>query len=355
MRDHEFEAALPQPENKWRALAAFLAAELRADDLVLAPFDLGHLFPGVVALHVRKAMVGALPFAAYVLEREKLDQVDPDFLQDAAAAAPVYADAWFAVFMPTPRAGLAPAEEEHLAPYRAKMREVRPAPDGDVAAAITTHGRAWALARTLRSLARQFRRIVVVDDASGRWDSWRNRRAARAAGADYVRIPRNLGVAHAVNVGVAHWLAHPDVDWVSVFNDDVEMAPGALATLMDVSRAAPYPRDALLLSGYKSPLHCVRSGALIAGQAVHLARSSSGQHLHAHRAHWQKLLPVPTAYLGAPKRSGGRFPGHGSDMDWWIASWSPAVAIKNGGEIVVIPGLVETFGKGRSTWGAPGV
>lgn len=355
MRDHAFEAALPQPESKWRPLAAFLSGRLGTADLILAPFDLIHLFPGVVALHVRKSMVGTVSFAAYVFEREKLDQIDPHFLLDAAGAAPVYADEWFAVFLPGPRWSLPASQEPHLAPYRACIQSAVAATDGDVAAAITTHGRPWALARTLRSLAREYRRILVVDDGSGRWDAWRNRRAARAAGADYLRIPLNLGVAHAVNVGVAHWLAHPDVDWVSVFNDDVEMAPGALATLMAVSRAAPYPRDALLLSGYKSPLHRVRGGALIAGQAVHLARSSSGQHLHAHRAHWQKLLPVPTAYLGAPKRSGGRFPGHGSDMDWWIASWSPAAAIKNGGEIVVIPGLVETFGKGRSTWGAPGV
>jgi hypothetical protein len=355
MRDQEFEAVLPAPETKWRGLAAFLAEHVAPGELILAPHELIHVCSGLVAFHVRKSMVGDASFSAYVLEREKLDQVDPAFLADAAAGAALYADEWFAVFALGARGSLAAEHEAHLAPYRAAMQAATAAPEGGVAAAITTHDRPWALARTLRSLRRAFRRVVVVDDASTRWNAWRNRRAARIAGADYLRIPRNLGVAHAVNIGVAHWLAHPEIDWISVFNDDVEMTPGGLETLMAVSRAAPYPRDAVLLSGYKSPFHRVQRGALMAGHAVLLARSASGQHLHAHRTHWQKLLPVPTAYLGAPKQSGGRFAGHGSDMDWWIASWSPKAAIKNGGEVVVIPGLVETFGKGRSTWGAPGV
>jgi hypothetical protein len=354
MRDRVTSADLPEPEEKWQAVVAFLAGRAAPDELLLAPFDLIHLFRGTVALHVPKRMLGGARLAAYVFETAKLAQIDPEHLIDAAALTPVYADPGFAVFA---RAGqsLRPEQEVHLAPVLARMRAAAIVPAEGVGAVVATHNRAWALGRTLRSLAPAFRHLAVVDDGSRPWQAWRNRRAARAAGAAYIRIPGNPGLANAVNVGVSHWLAHAGIGWISVFNDDVRLAPGAVEALMAVSRAAPYPRDAVLFTGYRSPFHRVHGAAVIAGREVLLGRSSSGQHLHAHRDHWQRLLPIPTAYIGAPKTTGGLFPGHGSDMDWWIGSWSPESAVKRGGDVVVIPGLVETFGRGRSTWGAPGV
>jgi len=154
---------------------------------------------------------------------------------------------------------------------------------------------------------------------------------------------------------VSYWLAHPYIEWISVFNDDVDVLENAFTTLANVARHSPFAEEDTLYSGYSSQDRPGRAIATIAGQQVFLDRIAPGPHMHAHQSYWRAVLPVPTAYVGAPKTTGGLFAGQGSDCDWWVGSWSPRAAPKRGSHVVVVPGLVIEFalGASQSTWGNP--
>lgn len=166
-------------------------------------------------------------------------------------------------------------------------------------------------------------------------------------------LPRNLGLASALNVGVCYWLAILSVDWISTFNDDVDVVENFLERISKVEKALRPPRDVTIYSGYHSLHHRYVEEVHIGSEHIRFGNSASGCHLHAHRDYWQGIMPIPTAYASAPKPSGGLFPGHGSDVDWWITSWSPRAASKRGGRVVIIPGLVtcNAIGLMESTWG----
>jgi hypothetical protein len=85
----------------------------------------------------------------------------------------------------------------------------------------------------------------------------------------------------------------------------------------------------------------------INGVEVFFCHSFSGQHMHAHKDYWQKILPVPTMETGCPK------PGRGSNSDWWIGAWAPGSVCKTGKKITCVAGLVSTFATRSedSTWG----
>src|SRR5258708_30423919 len=107
------------------------------------------------------------------------------------------------------------------------------------------------------------------------------------------------------------------------------------------------------MPGYLSPHHAVHGARVIDGREIALLRSIPGQHIHASQAYWRSILPIPTPYLGAPKPTGGRFPGQGADEDWWIGSYSPRAVTKQGGLIAAVPGLVANLGLEASTWAIP--
>lgn len=75
-----------------------------------------------------------------------------------------------------------------------------------------------------------------------------------------------------------------------------------------------------------------------------------GVHLHAHQEYWFGVLPIPTAYPGAPPRRWGP-----PIEDAWIVHGAPASAGQRGLLIPCIPGLVHTFlwHETDSTWGNP--
>ncbi|NJO33778.1 MAG: glycosyltransferase family 2 protein [Rhodospirillales bacterium] len=223
-----------------------------------------------------------------------------------------------------------------------------------IGAVVTTYCRSWALRRTLHSLAKQLP-IMVVDDKSDPLSALRNRLTARRHGASYLLFGNNLGLAQALNAGIGYWLSRPETEWISVFNDDIEAMPDSVIAIDEIARASPFGRDATLVTGYRSPHHSAHGETRVAGRDVLLLRSASGQHLHAHRSYWQRVLPIPSPYAAAPKRNGGAYDGQGSDTDWWIGSWAPGSAVKRGAYILCAPGLVTTFGAGRSTWGSSGL
>ena len=348
-------ASLPDP--LWVDAARSLDGLVERGDLILAPVEFLHVFPGSVALHVRRRMLGATPISHYILHKGMLDRVDPEFVREAMQATPVFANAVFVVY--SRRGGsLTDDQSEHLAvlnTYSAQIAQTS-APSFATGVVVTTYNRPWALRRTLASLSRQGRPIVVVDDGSPTISRFRNGIMAGAQRAAYMPHPDNLGLAHSLNVGVCHWLAHPEVEWISTFNDDVEVVDGMFDVLENIVRHSPHPPAHSLYTGYADDDHPRSVAEPLAGRAAALARSCPAKHLHAHRSYWQSVLPIPTAYTGAPKPAGGLFPGHGSDADWWVGSWAPQSAPKQGGSVVVIPGLVSTFATGASssTWGNKG-
>ena len=166
-----------------------------------------------------------------------------------------------------------------------------------------------------------------------------NRRAAEQNGAALLVLPSNRGLCCAINTGVAFWLADPDVEWISVFADDVEVQPNLLTVFAEIQDPVERP----LLVGRYAEEHPTFGEETIAGHRVLRQRSSPGFPLHAHRDYWRDVLPIPTPYLGAPKPAGGR-PGQGSEADWWVGSWAPRSITKRGGFIICVPGLVRHTG-----------
>ena len=152
---------------------------------------------------------------------------------------------------------------------------------------------------------------LIVDDASTAENACENSRIADEHGVPMIRMPGNRGVCNSVNAGVSYWLADRGIDWISAFQDDVDVHPELLKVLERVQDARVRP----LLAGRDALEHPTYATGAIGGYAVLYKRSLPGQHLHAHRDYWASVLPVPTPYLGAPKHTDDPR-GRGSDEDW---------------------------------------
>lgn len=216
----------------------------------------------------------------------------------------------------------------------------------DRAVLVTTFERPAALERSLPQLCRLGAPVLVVDDGSRSSAARRNQATARKHGAEYLLLPTNRGISAALNAGLAYLLADPGLQWISCLQDDVDVRPDALAALQKVEDAAMRP----LLTGYDADEHLTLEETEIRGLRVLLKRATAGVHLHAHRDYWRDVLPIPTEYLGAPKRRW-----EASLEDSWITEGAPAAAARRGIPVVCVPGLVRTFlwHSGDSTWGNP--
>lgn len=339
------------PDAHWVAVAEFLNSMGVSHQLILAPNEFLHLFPGTIAIHVRRDMMPDARIDWFVVHKGMLHRVDAAMLREAVACTAVFANEVFVVFA---RDATGHADENHVAPIIAFTQRLANPPSAyRVGIIVSAYNRPWALKRTLRSLRRLNAPMLVVDDHSSLVSRWRNRIIALTAGADYLQLPRNLGLAHAVNAGMAHFLARLDINWISVFDSDCETSPDTLDVF---ARITPhFQADRTLFTGYRSPCHHEHEAREVAGHHVLIARSCSGQHLHAHRDYWMTVLPIPTAYSRAPQPTGGVYIGQGSDQDWWVSCWCPRSGVKRGGDVVIVPGLVTTFGAGHSTWGSSGL
>jgi len=213
------------------------------------------------------------------------------------------------------------------------------------AAVITTYNRPWALARTLPQLTNLGCPIVVVDDGSdSKFDVEYNKIRDQFAGANiqWINLPGNRGVPCAINTGVSYFLADPSIDWISYFQDDVDVHPEIFKHLAKVQDRVERP----LLTGRYPPEHPIVAETDINGIHLLLCHSTSAQHLHAHRDYWTAVMPLPSFEVGLPK------PHKISTCDWWIGSWAANSVCKTGRKIVCVPGLVSTFAikPEDSTW-----
>lgn len=334
-------------DEYWTAVAKVLERLAQDDDLILAPNEFLPLFPGVIALHVRKRMLPQERIAHFALHKGMLEHVDPAYLAEAAGLTAVFANEVFAVY--SIRGEELSAEQCIHLPDLSGFRA--PPLSTATGVLVTTYNRSAALQRSLASIARQGRPILVVDDGSAELVKRENERIAVDHGAVFLGYPVNHGLANAMNVGVSYWLGCPEIEWISIFNDDVEVVDGTFDVIDALINSGRFVLDATVFTGFESALHPLGDIEIVEGHAIRRSNSSSGQHLHARSTYWQGVLPVPTTYPRAPKPTGGVFPGHGGDTDWWVASWAPRAAPKLGGNVVVVPGLVNTFSFKDSTWG----
>lgn len=295
-----------------------------------------------------------LHFDFIVLRQDHLAALAPAFLARLRRQfACVAANRRFALFAPTATAGTrrsAAADAVHrridvlIEPVR------RPGPPlvrwHDRAVLVTTYERPTALARSLPQLAAIGAPVVVIDDRSRGDAAVRIAALCAEHGATLMVLPQNRGLAAALNVGLAYLLADRRVEWISYFQDDVDVVPDVMERLRQVEDAEERP----LLTGFDAEEHAPTGADEIAGERVLWKRSSTATHLHGHAAYWRRVLPIPSQYLGAPTRRW-----EASQVDYWIINHAPASEGRRGRMIGCLPGLVRTFlwHSADSTWDNP--
>jgi glycosyltransferase involved in cell wall biosynthesis len=211
---------------------------------------------------------------------------------------------------------------------------------------MTTFNRPAALARSLPQVANLGYRVIVVDDGSTGAAGRENAAICERYQARRLALPDNRGLAAAMNVGFAYVMADPAVEWISYFQDDVDVTPG----VMDDLRAIADRHQRPLVTAYDSHQHPTERQEEVAGRSVKLKRSSPAVHLHGHVDYWKSVMPIPSEYVGAPRRRW-----EASLEDYWIVNHADAALTKRGLLIASLPDRVRTFlfHAGDSTWDNP--
>jgi len=342
----------PRDDEFWTETRDFLKQHAAPAAAILAPNEFMEFFPGNYHYNITYVMAPE-QFDFVVFHKGMVHEVEPPFAVEVMHRfQPVFANAVFVVYAKQPPETFPPLKKWHVQPLLDQLAAVETLQRVQVktpryASVITTYNRPQSLARSLPQILALGAPVVVVDDASTEEHYRENQRITEEHHVPLVRVPENRGLPNAMNIGIGYWLADPDVDWISYFQDDVDVHPDLFRVLADIQDAKERP----LLAGKDAPEHPTFATGTIGGYQVLYKRSLPGQHLHAHRDYWAGVLPIPTPYLGAPKPV-GRKHGQGADEDWWITAWSPNSITKQGGYLIVVPGMVRTFQGGQvgSTW-----
>jgi glycosyltransferase involved in cell wall biosynthesis len=341
----------PSEDTYWIEVRTFLEKHARANHPILAPNEFLEFFPSNYPYEVT-ALLPVNHFAFVVFHKDMVGKISPAFATHVIRQFyPVYANAVFVIYASQALSDEMSPDQEHVQPLLEQLereqleREQQESDSGGnsggnssgkhSAIVVTTHDRSEALARSLPQLVVLAVPIVVVDDGSSLESAQENQRIVDQYQIPLVYIPQNRGLPNAINVGVGYWLADANIEWISYFQDDIDIQPDILTVLSQIQDAETRP----LLSGFNATEHPVFAVEEIAGCEVLLKRSTSGQHLHAHRNYWSQVLPIPTPYLGVASLSEGQ----GADVDWWVVSWAPQSIVKRGGYVVCVPGLVHSL------------
>jgi len=215
-----------------------------------------------------------------------------------------------------------------------------------IACLVTTYERPAALARSLPQIAALGRPVLVIDDGSDGLAFHENLQiCSRVENVRYVRLPDNRGLAAVLNVGLSYWLADKSIEWISYFQDDVDVHPLIMREIEKAIQTHP----ANLYTGHDSAYHATAQSL----KGYKIKRSCAGVHMHGCADFWRSILPIPTYVLGAPKRVQDGVKGIGSNVDWWIVRDAPRSIAKRGEMIVCLPNLVRTFSyrSEDSCWG----
>ena len=343
--------SFPKDDAYWVEVLSFLKQHANQHTAILSPNDFLEFFPGTYAYNV-SYLFPASHFEFVVFHKGMLADIELALTSEVTERFyPALANPVFVVYSKIAIADLEPLDPEHIDSLLRQLNEQKlsaVSQKQEVAAVITTHNRPECLKRSLPQLFKLGVPVVVVDDGSTDANASANRQIAGTYSIPLIRIPENRGLPNAINVGVEYWLADPDLQWISYFQDDVDIRPDIFEVLAKIQ----HPTDRPLLAGQDAAEHPTLETIDLAGYTVLLKRSIPGQHLHAHRDYWRAILPIPTPYLGAPKQNRGK-PGQGADEDWWITAWAPGSIAKQGGYVACVPGLVKTFRPSQegSTWG----
>jgi len=360
IRSHRLTGRLARDWSRRGALRALDRAGV-TEERAVVPFDLSAARPLAATHHSLFLLENLDRFEAAVLDMERLTDVDPRLLR---ALRTSFHGAWmappFALFVrgegsrrePDARLldllkrmeALESPEERGFTPHRPGPAD---APHGStIAIAVTTYERPTALSRSLPQIVALGAPVLVVDDGSSPDTALVNRRLCERQGARYLHLPENRGLPAAMNMALDFWLADPRVEWISYLQDDVDVRKD----LLEIMASVQHPERAPLVTGFDAADHPTVSTSEVEARMVKMKRTTPAVHLHGHRAYWASIMPIPSPYLGAPKRGIGA-----SLEDWWITCHAPQSVEKRGILLPCVPGLVTTFLSHRddSTWDNP--
>ncbi len=343
----------PTHDEFWIQARSFLEKYVNPLDPILAPNEFMDCFPGTYHYNV-SYLFSASQFRFVVFHKGMTEEIHTALaLEVIDRFYPVFGNEVFVIYADVLLIGIVSVDVVHTKVLLEQVEEQFEAEQASIkpptyAAVITTYNRPQSLARSLPQVLALGIPVMVVDDASTLENYQENQRITDQHQVPLIRIPDNRGLPNAMNVGLDYWLADPAIDWISYFQDDVDIHPDTIKVLEQIQDRVDRP----LLAGRDALEHATFNTAEIAGYKVLYKRSMPGQHLHAHRDYWRGVMPIPTPYLGAPKPDKGK-PGQGADEDWWITCWSPQSITKRGGYVVCVPGLVRSFRTtaDESTWG----
>lgn len=335
-------------DDQWTQVRDFLAKHAQPLAPILAPSEFLEYFPGTYPDNLSYP----LPAAHYqfaVFHKGRVQQLDPVLAQAVLQQFhPVLSNQIFVVYAKEPiepaigQSNCDPNDVQHLAEQvqAIAVRQVLPV---QTAAVITTYNRPWCLEHSLSQIVK-LRIPVVVVDGSSPIHLQANQSITSRYQVPLLQLPSHRALSSAINLGVSYWLADPDTAWISCFRDNVAISPEIIQILAQVQDAKVRP----LLTGLDDPEHPTERNEIVAGQTVLLKRALSGLHFHAHRDYWAGILPIPTPRLPKPDD----LPAYpdGTDENGWITAWSPHSIIKQGGYVVCIPGLVQSFDPAPKQW-----
>ncbi|NJO41083.1 MAG: glycosyltransferase [Cyanobacteria bacterium RU_5_0] len=331
--------SFPLNDPHWIHTRSFLEQYAQPIDPILAPIDFLEFFPGTYPYNVSHVLP-ADHFAFVVIHKGMVAEINYSLvLETIERFHPAFANEVFILYSKTPLSDIAPP---HPTDIEALIEQIkrdarytsRTSIEQPCAAVITTYDRSQYLERSLPQIVKLGVPIVIVDDASSSTHREANQRLAHTCQIPLIYIPASQGLANAINVGVSYWLANPAIDWISYFQDDVEVRPDLLKILARIQ----HPHDRPLLTGRSAIEHPTLESHEIDSYRVLLKRSTSGEHLHAHRDYWRSVLPIPKLDIASHNGQVS-----GADADWWITAWSPQSVAKRGGYVVCVPDLVSPF------------
>jgi glycosyltransferase involved in cell wall biosynthesis len=321
-------------DQYWTQALAFLQQQIKPSDTLLAPNDFLEFFPGTYHYRVshlfparsydfvvfHKGMVAEVDQS---LSLEVLEQFYLVFVNDVFV---IYAQAKLShIPEPDERQAQALVEQIETSDRFESLQNSQAC-----AIIVTTYNSSENLARSLPQIVALGAPVLVVDDGSSPEQAAQNQSIAEQHGAALLRSPTHQRQPNAINMGISHWLADSTITWISYFRDDVNVRADTLTVLAQI-QSLQRP----ILTGRDAPEHPTIQADTVADRPILLKRSSPSIHFHAHRSYWASVLPIPTPVLDLP--------GRGTDEDWWITAWSPHSIVKQGGNLVCVPGLVSTF------------
>lgn len=321
-------------DQYWTQALAFLQQQINSSATLLAPNNFLEFFPGTYHYRVSH-LFPARSYDFVVFHKGMVAEIDQSLsLEVLEQFYLVFANDVFVIYAQA-KLDHIPEPDERQAQALVEQIETSDRFDSlqnsqTCAVIVTTYNNPENLARSLPQIVALGAPTLVVDDGSSAEQALRNQNIVEQYGVKLLRSPTHQRQPNAINLGISHWLSDPTITWISYFRDDVNVRVDALTVLAQI-QSLQYP----ILTGRDDAEHPTIQADTIADHSVLLKRSSPGIHFHAHRSYWASVLPIPTPVLDLPGRS--------TDEDWWVTAWSPHSIVKQGGNLVCVPGLVSTF------------